>query len=93
VTEQRVEKYTVCTTRQVPYQATRQVRVCVPCEETYQACRMVSRQVARQVADTSSCCESSPCCDSGRGNWFRGMFNRGGHGHSHGHSQSSGCCN
>jgi hypothetical protein len=105
VTENRVEKYTVCVTRQIPCQGTRTVRVCVPCQETYQACRMVSRCVARQIADT--CCSSpcndccpTDCCGSGRGHGlfggkFGGLFGgrggRGGHGHGGGYGGGCGC--
>jgi len=96
VTESRVEKYTVCCTRKVACQGTRQVRVCVPCQETYTACRMVSRTVARQVADTTCCCNPcDPCCTTSSGGLFSrfgGLFNRGSHGH-HQTSGCGGCCN
>jgi len=71
VTEQVCQKYTVMVSRQVPCTATRVVRVCVPYQETVTCCRMVARQVCRQVpvtecCNTSSCCETS-CCSSGHG--------------------------
>ncbi len=105
VTENRVEKYTVCVMKQVPCQGCRTVRVCVPCQETYTACRMVSRTVCRQVADTccspcNDCC--NPCCTTtGRKHKFGGLFGGtgglfgGGHGRGQSYQsyQSGGCCN
>jgi hypothetical protein len=86
VTEQRVEKYTCCETRQVPCKVTRTCRVCVPCEETVTCCRMVQRcktiEVPCAPACTTSCTPS--CCDTGCGHSHR--FFRG-------HGGCSSCCN
>jgi hypothetical protein len=68
VTENRVEKYTVCVTKQVPCKVTRTVRVCVPHEEEVTLTRMVSRCVTREVPATNCCnsCNSTSSngCDS-----------------------------
>jgi hypothetical protein len=60
---QKVEKYNVMVCRQVPCKATRTVQVCVPHEETVTCCRMVARQVQRQVPVTT-CCAPTTCCQS-----------------------------
>ena len=63
VTEQRVEKYTVMVTHQVPTKISRTVRVCVPYEQTVTCTRMVRRERQVQVpvceAPAASCCETS----------------------------------
>ena len=63
VPECRTEQYTVMKTRMVPYQATRCVAVCVPCQETVTCCRMVARTVVKQVP-CAPCCDTccKPCC-------------------------------
>ena len=61
VTENRVEKYTVCVARQVACKVTRTVRVCVPHEEEVTCTRMVARTVTREVP-AGDCCATS-CCD------------------------------
>jgi hypothetical protein len=57
VPKQKMETYTVCEKRMVPYQATRCVKVCTPCVEKVECCKMVKRTVQKQVP-----CE--PCCDT-----------------------------
>jgi hypothetical protein len=96
VTENRVEKYTCWETRKVPCQATRTVRVCVPCEETVTCCKLVPRTVTRQVPCNDTCSSSSNCCESRFGGHFR---NGGGRlrcnsdcGHSRGHHRGGDCC-
>jgi len=76
VNEQRVEKYTVMVSRQVPCKVQRTVRVCVPYEETVTCCRMVQRCRTIEVPCAPACaptCETS--CSSGH-RFFRG-HNRG----------------
>jgi hypothetical protein len=77
VTEQRVESFTVMTTRCVPYQATRTVSRCVPVQEQVTLCRMVPRTVEK-VVPVETCCYS--CCETSKK-----------HGHRLG-SRSKGCC-
>ena len=60
--EQKTEKYTVMVAHKVPCKATRTVQVCVPYEETVTCCRMVARQVQRQVADCPTTCCQTTCC-------------------------------
>jgi hypothetical protein len=62
VEEQRVEKYNVTVCREVPYKATRMVRVCVPYEETVTCCRMVAREREVQVQECGCCCCTTCCC-------------------------------
>ncbi len=62
VPEQKTETYTVMTTRTVPYQATRTVKVCVPYTETVTLTRMVPRKVEKQVP--VEVCAAAPCCPS-----------------------------
>jgi hypothetical protein len=88
VNEQRVQKYTVMVSRQVPCQTTRTVRVCVPYEETVTCCRMVARTRQVVVADTTCCSPAPACCNTSSG--FGGLF-RGKHKH---HNSGTGCgCN
>ena len=61
VPQQVTETYTTCVTRKVPYQATRQVSVCVPVTETVMCCRMVPRCVEKEVPAVSVGCESAYC--------------------------------
>jgi hypothetical protein len=60
VPEQREECYTVYEQKMTPYQATRCVKVCTPCVEKVECCRMVKRTVMKQVP-CEPCC--NPCCD------------------------------
>jgi hypothetical protein len=63
VTENKVVKYTTYTKKSVPCTATRSVRVCVPYEETVTCCKLVPKQVTRQVACAPACtstCDSCP---------------------------------
>jgi hypothetical protein len=103
VTEKCIKKVTCYETRQVAYKACRTVRVCVPCTETVTCCKMVPRQVCRQVpcapaCNTNSCGSScgnscgNDCCNTG------GFFGRlrGGFGGGCGHSRDCcrpSCCN
>jgi hypothetical protein len=68
---------TCYTTRTVPYQATRTVRVCVPHTEMVTCTRYVTRCVARQVPCASCECSTTVCCSGSRkhglgGRWLRG---------------------
>jgi len=78
VTEQRVVKCTEWETRRVPCKATRTVRVCVPCEETVNVCRMVRREVA--PAPAAPCAQpcTNACNDTCRPGLFSRFHNRGG---------------
>jgi hypothetical protein len=68
VEKKHVEKYNEMVTKQVPYTATRTVRVCVPYTETVNVCRMVEKKVQRQVpvCETTCCtpCCPKPCCQT-----------------------------
>lgn len=68
VPECHQETYTVNVSRCVPYQATRQVTVCVPHTETTMVCRTVCKKVAKEVPVVESCCNScescAPACDT-----------------------------
>jgi hypothetical protein len=92
VPEQRVCRVTVMTTRQVPYEATRCVTVCVPTERLVTCTRMVARTVARQVpvsaCDTCGVGAAQLCCGGKAKQHGLGGRLRGGRGH-HG---ASGCC-
>jgi hypothetical protein len=95
------QTYTCCETRQVPYQCTRNVVTCVPCEEEVTCTRYVAKTVYRQVpvSHGNGCCDTGySCCSSGRGGHrlfsnFRGgcggLFG-GGHGHRN-NGCNSGC--
>jgi len=61
VPECKTETYTCVTNKMVPYEACRTVKVCVPCKQTVEKCRMVCREVQKQVAVT--CCPTT-CCES-----------------------------
>jgi hypothetical protein len=79
VPECRTEEYTVLVSRQVPYQATRLVSVCVPHEETVTCTRLVPRVVERQVpVSEAPCCN---LCGSGghRSRGHGGFWNRRSH--------------
>jgi hypothetical protein len=81
VPESRVEEYTALVPRQVPYQATRMVSVCVPHEETVTCTRMVPRIVERQVPVCEAPCVTE-CCSGGsrhHGGRLGGFFNRRSH--------------
>jgi hypothetical protein len=99
IPETRVENYTVCVQKRTPCQATRTVRVCVPTQETYTACRMVCREVVKEVPCAPAC--PTTCCDSGCG-CGHAHFHLGGagllsklkgHGHHGCDSCGSSCCN
>jgi hypothetical protein len=81
VTENKVEKYTVCVDKQVPCKITKTVRVCVPHEEEVTCTRMVSRCVTREVPVTD-CCNT---CSSGGG--LQGLFAKCFH-----KNNDCGCC-
>jgi hypothetical protein len=103
----RTETYCVNVCKPVCEKATRQVRVCVPYDETVTCTRMVSRQKTVEVpvapaAPTNNCSDacattSSGCCDSGSGGHGFGGFGgrlRGlfdGFGGGHNHGSSCGC--
>lgn len=72
VAEQRMETYTVLCKKMVPFQATRTVSVCVPCQETVTCCRMVCRTVQKQVSCCETCC--TPCCSTKKCHKFGGLF-------------------
>jgi hypothetical protein len=72
VTEQRVVKCTEWETRRVPCKATRTVRVCVPCEEMVNVCRMVRREVA--PAPAAPCAQ--PCTNACNDTCRPGLFSR-----------------
>jgi hypothetical protein len=59
VPEVCTHKCTVMVSHKVPYEATRCVRVCVPCQEQVTCCRMVTRCVEKKVPVVDPC---SPCC-------------------------------
>jgi hypothetical protein len=98
VTERQVKKVCVMVRRQVPCQATRTVRVCVPYQVDVKCCRMVPRQVQREVpcapatncAPANACCEQTTCCQT-RNRCFSGLRNRGGRGCGH-HNRNADCC-
>ena len=74
VTENRVEKYTVCVERKVPCKVSRTVRVCVPHEEEVTCTRMVSRTVCREVP-ANNCCNTT-CCNDRCAKEHRGLLAR-----------------
>jgi hypothetical protein len=77
VPEQQTRTCTVMTTRQVPYQATRNVAVCVPHEETVTMCRMVAKVVERPAAPCAPVCGETDCCTkNGRHHRCAGLFSR-----------------
>jgi len=81
VTEKRIVKCTEYETRQVPCKATRTVRVCVPCEQTVNVCRMVRREVAPAAAapcNNANACNNACNDNCGRGGLFSRLHNRGG---------------
>lgn len=78
VTEKKIVN--VCVQKKVPYQAKRQVQVCVPVQEKVECCRMVCKAVEREVADHGDCCV--PCCKPAR----CGLFHKN-------KGCDSGCCN
>jgi hypothetical protein len=61
--ETHEEKYTVCSVKRTPYEATRKVAVCVPVQEKVTLMRMVPVQVEKEVV-VSAC---ATCCDDGCG--------------------------
>src|SRR5262249_50594973 len=101
-TEQRTVKYTCYERRTVPCTATRTVRVCVPCQETVNCCRMVPRTVTRQVPccdngcnnNNNNCCNNNNSCCNNRGGLFSGLGSRLRHnGNCCRSSCQSSCCN
>jgi hypothetical protein len=58
---------------QIPYDATRTVRVCVPVQETFTATRLVAKTVEKQVPVTP-CCQ--PSCEAPRCQRCSGLFFR-----------------
>jgi len=66
VAEQKVENYTCMETKQVPYEATRTVKKCVPVQETVTGTRMVCKMVEKKVpvapAACAAPCEPTTCC-------------------------------
>jgi hypothetical protein len=89
VPECRTETYTCCVAKQVPFQCTRTVKVCVPCTETVTCCRMVPKCVEKQVA-CGGCGEScgNTCCGHVASYHKHAM-----RGHKHGHDcGTSSCC-
>jgi hypothetical protein len=60
--ESHVEKYTVCLSKMVPYEATRTVCCSVPHEEMVTCTRMVARCVTREVPCCNDPCNT--CCNS-----------------------------
>jgi hypothetical protein len=95
VCEQKVEKCIVNVAKCVPYEAVRNVCVCVPTTEKYMATRMVCREVAKQVPVTpcaTSCCETTccktDCCESRVRKCRRAGLGLRGCG-----SSCGGCCN
>jgi hypothetical protein len=96
VPECHTETYTCQVKKMVPYEACRTVQVCVPCKQTVEKCRMVCREVQKQVpvCCETSCCESS-CCDRGHHFHFNmsGLFHRsGGCDSCGGCGSSTSCC-
>jgi hypothetical protein len=83
VPQQVTETYTTCVTRKVPYQATRQVSVCVPVTETVTCCRMVPHCVEKEVPSVAVCC-SSPA---------HGKQHRTKKGHHNACCGATACCN
>ncbi len=84
VTENRVEKYTVCVEHKVPCKVNRTVRVCVPHEEEVTCTRMVNRCVNREVP-VSTCntcgtaansCNTCNTCNDGCGKEKHSFFAR-----------------
>jgi len=59
VCETKTEMCTVYEKKTVPYQATRCVKVCTPCVEKVECCRMVKQTVMKQVPCEPVC---KPCC-------------------------------
>jgi hypothetical protein len=99
--EKKTIEYCCYETRKVPCKVTRTVRECVPYEEVVTCCRMVPREVERQVpvceeacnpgcrtrCCRTSCCERRSCDDCcDNGHRLRGLF----HGHRCG-GCDSGC--
>jgi len=84
IPETKCETYCVSVPHQVAVECTRMVSRCVPCTETYTACRMVAKTVEKKVlCDTgcgcaTSCCETS-CCESKKHAFFgafKGLFHK-----------------
>jgi hypothetical protein len=63
VPEQKAETYTVMVARSVPYQATRTVRVCVPCTETVTCCAAPCCESRHSCFRHRCCRRSHGCCD------------------------------
>lgn len=79
-TKQVCEEVTCNVMKKVPYEATRCVKVCVPCKEMVTECRMVKKTVMKQVPCAPAPC-AEECCPSKKHGFF------GGHGH-----KSNDCC-
>jgi hypothetical protein len=75
VPETKTETYTVMVPHKVAYEATRMVTKCVPVTEKYTCCKMVARQVEKQVACDTGCGES--CCEEHhRGGFLQGLLHK-----------------
>jgi len=68
VAKTRVEKYTCYEQRKVACEVTKCVKVCVPCKEMVECCKMEKRTVMKQipVCCPKPCCEPTPCCKPAR---------------------------
>jgi hypothetical protein len=62
VTECKTEMVTCYEKKTVPYQATRCVKVCTPCVEKVEVCKMVKHTVMKQVPCEPCCTPCTPCC-------------------------------
>ncbi|MBI3821974.1 MAG: hypothetical protein HY289_04755 [Planctomycetes bacterium] len=104
VTEKVVQKCTVYENRKVACKATRQVRVCVPFEETVNCCKWVQKTVTRQVPASNACSNASTkscsndCCE--RRGLLAGLRDRFARNdccetrtRNCGHHHRTGCCN
>ncbi len=96
VEEKCVQKCTVYETRQVACKVTRNVRVCVPHEETVNCCKWVQKTVTRQVPVSNACASSNACCEGGRDilGGLRDRLRRNGDccSHDRGCGHGAGCC-
>jgi hypothetical protein len=82
VPETRTQTCQVMVTRRVPYQATRTVAVCVPCQETVACCQATTCCKPRCCRSHARCCHREKCRS--------GCFHRCG-GHRGCHAKTS-CC-
>jgi len=65
VPRQKVETYTCCVEKKIPYEATRIVCKSVPVQEQVTCCRMVKKCVEKQVPVCDPCCDTC----SGKSKW------------------------